>query len=365
MNRRDFIKKTALLGLSSLIPQKIFAAPEVLITKEWNIAIFYPSHCASPLIFALMKGWFKEAGVKVKLVNFESMPKLFMTFQRDKDKFIAAQVPAPMVVIHSAKKMINNEPPLIALGVLGVHGSALLVREDSNIHHPRAMRNKKIATPAVGVIHNLLMRILLEKYGIRLPGDVQLVELNLGQVISKFQHKEVDAILFPEPIPSLAESLINTRNIISTQFIWKNHPCCFLTTLRHHYDNERNLIEAITTVLAKSARYINPPNRREELIAILKNSPYHQANLTNEVLKKAFRPGRSDFDPYIFKSTALLLIDSLKKFGLIPRIYDSKAILDAVFMGDIMKTAYKNLNYPLPQSDYRYEVLMGEVKIYS
>lgn len=81
-----------------------------------------------------MKGWFKEAGVKVKLVNFESMPKLFMTFQRDKDKFIAAQVPAPMVVIHSAKKMINNEPPSIALGVLGVHCSALLVREDSNIH---------------------------------------------------------------------------------------------------------------------------------------------------------------------------------------------------------------------------------------
>lgn len=34
MNRRDFIKKTALLGLSSLIPQKIFAAPEVLITKS-------------------------------------------------------------------------------------------------------------------------------------------------------------------------------------------------------------------------------------------------------------------------------------------------------------------------------------------
>lgn len=365
MNRRAFLRYLGLTSVYPFISKHGFSSPVVYIPKEWNLAVYYPSHCASPIIFAHLKNWFKDAGIRIRLVNFESIPRLVLTFQREKEKFIAGQIPASMLVMQASKKLVNNEPPLIVLSVLGVHGSALLVRTDSQIMHPRDLKGKRVGSPAPGVIHNLLLRVFLEKYNIKLQRDVQIIELTLDQAVPKFQQREIDAILFPEPITSLAEFTVNTRNVISTQFIWKNHPCCLLSTHQQHVEKERNLLRDINAVIIRSERYINPAIRRDELIATLKQSPFHKPYLTDEIMKRAFRPGRSDFDPYIYKSTMLLLVDLLKYYNMIPKIYDSKILVDSIFNIDLLKESYRALNIPIPQNDYRYEILLGEVRTYS
>lgn len=105
-----------------------------------------------------------------------------------------------------------------------------MVTAKSGIQHPKDLKNKRIATPSSGVIHYLLMRLFLEKYKLDFKRDTILVDLPLNEVLTKVTKNEVDAVIFPEPMPSLVEDNVKIQNLISTQFIWKNHPCSALAT---------------------------------------------------------------------------------------------------------------------------------------
>ncbi|MCI0469918.1 MAG: ABC transporter substrate-binding protein, partial [Nitrospirae bacterium] len=79
MNRRQFLKKSAVVIANSALiglPAKLNASPAVQTKKEVRIGIYGASHCAAPLIFAEQKGYFKQEGIKVKLINYPNMPSL-------------------------------------------------------------------------------------------------------------------------------------------------------------------------------------------------------------------------------------------------------------------------------------------------
>lgn len=356
-HRRKVLKGLSLISLSCLLPKKSYGAPEILKKTEWPVAIFYPSHCASPIVFASIKKWYAEAGLNIKLVNFPSMPNLVKSFV--KDGFLAAQIPVPLLLMTSIKRILNNEDPILLSSILGVHGSALLVTAKSGINSPRDLKNKKLASPSPGVIHYLLARTFLEKYNLDLNRDTIFMELPLNEVLNKVQKNEVDVVLFPEPYPSLVEYNIATKNLISTQFIWKNHPCCALAIKKSLYDREKEAIKILTSITIKSSYYIDRPNNREELIQELKKSRFHKPELTDKVLQNAFKPGRSDFNPYPYYSMGLIVIDMLQRYKLIPKV-DTNDMVKRIFLTEWVKGIYAELKLPIPSSDYRTEVIMGE-----
>lgn len=358
MHRRAFLKTVGFLSGYSILAKEIKASPEIIKKTEWPVAIFYPSHCASPIILANMRNWYKEAGLNVKLVNFPSMPKLVQTVQ--KEPFLAAQIPTPMLLMLSIKKLLSNEEPFLLLSILGVHGSALLVTAKSGIQHPKDLKNKRIATPSPGVIHYLLIRLFLEKYKLDLKRDTVLVELPLNEVLNKVTKNEVDAVIFPEPFPSLVEDNVKTQNLISTQFIWENHPCCALATKKSLFEREREAIKILTLFTIKAAYYMDQPSHRAEIIQELKKSRFHNPQLSDTILLNAFKPGRSDFNPYPYLSTGYVLVDLLQKYNLIPKVAPEEMV-KKIFQLELVKNIYKELKIPLPNTDSRPEVILGEV----
>lgn len=74
--RRKFVQLggTALttLGLTSGFPSIIAAIPKHVV----KIGIFSPSHCSSPILYADIAGYYKEHGIPVEIIYFDSMSKL-------------------------------------------------------------------------------------------------------------------------------------------------------------------------------------------------------------------------------------------------------------------------------------------------
>lgn len=138
IKRRDFIKNTLLLSsnlaLTSL-PLVSFTTPKINLNKEITIGIFSPSHCAAPLIFAEKKGYFKDEGLSVKLINYPTMTAL----ARDlvSGSIDLGQLTVPLIfAIHTGANPSKLHENLDMSMVLGVHGSNLMVNKDSKIIRP-------------------------------------------------------------------------------------------------------------------------------------------------------------------------------------------------------------------------------------
>ena len=79
--RRSFMKKLGVLaGGSSAAAAGLVNPREVLASiapsREINIGIFGPSHCAAPFVYAKLRGLFKGDNLNVNIVNYPAMPMI-------------------------------------------------------------------------------------------------------------------------------------------------------------------------------------------------------------------------------------------------------------------------------------------------
>lgn len=74
----------------------------------------------------------------------------------------------------------------------------------------------------------------------------------------------------------------------------------------------------------------------------------------------AFKPGRSDFNPYPYYSMGHVLVDLLRKYNLIPKVAPEEMV-KKIFQLELVKNIYKELKIPFPNTDSRPEVILGEV----
>lgn len=126
------------------------------------------------------------------------------------------------------------------------------------------------------------------------------------------------------------------------------------------YDREREAIKILTLFTINAAYYIDQPSHRAEIIQELKKSRFHNPQLSDTILLNAFKPGKSDFNPYPYYSMGHVLVDLLQKYNLIPKV-PSGDMVKKIFQLELVKNIYKELKIPLPNTDSRPEVILGEV----
>jgi hypothetical protein len=72
-------------------------------------------------------------------------------------------------------------------------------------------------------------------------------------------------------------------------------------------------------------------------------------------------PGRSDFDPFPFQSSARVLLDVMKKQGIIDRSIASGQTTRETFLSDFSRQILTELKAPrIPAANNRTEILMNE-----
>lgn len=369
-DRRLFIKKaggfvvttSAILSPEIFISNKSFA---ITGRRTINIGVFGPSHCSTPIICAKLLNNFGEAGLKVNLTNYTAMPMIAKDLVSGKLDF--GQLIVPLVfAIHTGRNPLGLKEPMSICQIVGTNGAALMVKKDSGITSPENFKGKIMANHSKLSVHYLINRMFLETYGLDFQNDVHFKVINLNDAVNVMQKGEVDTFVLPEPKNAAVETQGIGDVYLLSKYIWPNHPCCSLVTRTELYQQERELVADVTRAVTKSGLFANQPDKREVIIDTLQSDPNFQFDtIPKEVLKKAFTPGRSDFYPFPYQSTAMLIIEIMKKYNLLDADLDARKTAREVFLSGLSRQVMLELGVDPPDKDFRVEKILGTLKNYT
>lgn len=361
MKRRSFIKHSLLATASYAFegfPYVSFATPLNRQRANTRIGIFAPSHCAAPLIFAEHKGYFSDSGVKVELINYPTMSALARDLTAGGIDFGQLTVPLAFAITTGVNPLGFHHPLVLPM-ILGVHGSNLMVRKDSGISQPADFKNKTIATHTKLTVHYLLVRLYLQRNGIDTEKDVNMSIVKLNDLTEALNQGNIDAFMMPEPINALAEETGQAHTYILNQFIWRYHPCCGLTSRKDFFTKQdRNRMVNLVSAITRASLYINKERNREELVSALKKSSYGFELIPRKVIDMAFAFSRSQFYPFPYQSTAVLLLKMMRDYSLLPSI-DVKSTAQEVFLSNFMRECLAGIGKKAPRKNYRPEIVLG------
>ena len=367
--RRGFIQTVGGLLLSSsavgaglIEPGSVFAAPSKRVI---NIGTFGPSHCAAPFVYTQMKGLFKAEKLRVNLINYQTMPGIAKDLANGKLDFGQLVVPLALAM-HSGAKPFNTKTPLVITQIAGTNGSALIVRNGSGIDGPKDFKGATVASHSRLAVNYLINMMFLESNRLNYKKDVKFKLVGLQEMVPAMQKGEIDAFIMPEPTNALAEHKGIGRVKLLSKYLWWNHPCCSLVSRKELFDKEKELVTSVTRMMTKGGLMINEQETRGETVDFLRStSKYRYEKVPRQVLVRAFVPGRADFYPFPFQSSALVIIDIMKKHKLLPRNVNDKRLAREVFQSDLSRKIMTELGATPPESDFRAEKILGKVKTFA
>jgi nitrate/nitrite transport system substrate-binding protein len=367
VTRRDFLKGVGSLVVSgSLFSAGVITPGSVFAVGGRKLAVgtFGPSHCAATFIYPKVSGLVREGGLDLSLVNYPDMASIARDLAGGRIEMGQLVVPLAFA-LHAGAKPFTQRTEVVIPMIAGINGSALMVRKGSGIVKPEDFKGKTTANHSPLAVNHLLNMMFLESNGLNPDRDVKIRQIELSKVIDAIGRGEIDAFLMPEPVDALAEHRGFASVYLLSKYIWPNHPCCALVCRRDFFEKNTETVAAVTKVMTKGALTINAQETRKETVELLHKTPgYGYDKMPLEVLSKAFTPGRADFSPFPYQSSALIIIDIMKRHGLLPTSADDGRLAREVFLSDFSRKIMAGIGATPPESDFRAEKILGKVKTF-
>jgi nitrate/nitrite transport system substrate-binding protein len=340
--RRQFVKQTAITmaGMALLSPSKIFAQP-----KSIKIAIYAPSHCALPAVHAFHDELLKKNGVNAELVYCKGMPDILQKLVTGDVDF--AQLMSPMVFRMHFGKMKLPQTQLAVLQVLGTNGGVLGISTKARINKVQDLAGKRIGVHSPLMIHNIILMLMLEKYGID-QKKIHILTIPMNQIKDAIVQEKIDGFILPEPLPTFMEAQHVVKSLLLTRMFWQNHPCCLLTAKKTFFEKNQQLAQDVSRAIMISGLELDNIVYRKQSIEKVHtySTPYKDIPL--ELLQKAFMSRRSDFFPYPFLSAGYVIVEQMKKSGLLPETIHSQSTVQDIFQADFAMNIIKQAALKVP-----------------
>ncbi len=367
--RRELLKQTGKIILACALPtlpgfRPGLARAELGRRRPVTVGIFTPSHCAAPYLLAQTKGFFKDEGLVVELRRYSSNAQMAEELSGGRLDF--AQLVTPMVfAMHTGAKPFKAATPMVVVQITGTNGGALMIGNHSNISGPADFAGKSVAIHSKLMVHYLLFMLFLESYGLDPRKDINFQSLELDKLVGALRDGKADAIIMPEPSNAIIEEHDYGKVYLLTKNIWPNHPCCSLVATKRNFVGNREQVKAFSRALTLGALAANEPDRRDELVDVLRRqTAFGYDGLSRPLLQRAFTPGRSDFQPFPYQSSARLIIEIMKRHELLDARVDAKALASEVFLSGLSREVMRELGAAPPDSDHRVEKILGRMKDY-
>jgi NitT/TauT family transport system substrate-binding protein len=179
--------------------------------KDYTVRIGYlPLTANLPLFVALEKGFFKEAGISVVTMKFESSNQMVDALVTGR---IDVETAASSSVTVTVGQKLADKIHIFMLNAFTPDDflSCLLVKKDSAIMSPKNLEGKRIGV-FPGSTMRMYTEIILQSLGVK-PADI--IQLPPPTQLGALETGSVDAVMTLEPTGTLAETNGIARKLIA------------------------------------------------------------------------------------------------------------------------------------------------------
>ena len=365
MTRRTFIKKTSMITgaacMMGSLPMSGIRKASASGAGKIKIGVIAPSHCALPVLDAYHGGIYKRNGIDVEIVYKPDISDIAAGLMSG--DLQAGQLISPVFFAMNAGSgpFKGKATPLVTAQVAGTNGGVLLVAKHSTIKSPKDLKGKKIGVHSPLMVHNLLFNTLLTRHKINPASDLTIKKINMKDLIPALKSGEIDAFINPEPLGTFAKGKGVARELMITKKLWFKHPCCIVSVRRDFYEKDPDMVQALYMSSIESGLMLNNVKTRNTHIdKIHKNSkPY--SRFPAKAMKKAFMPGRSDFDPFPYQSSGKAILTMMKEFKMMPASANTDEMVSRAFLSNVSRKLIVSAGGKAPAKNSRTEKIVGKI----
>jgi NitT/TauT family transport system substrate-binding protein len=171
------------------------------------------------------------------------------------------------VGITPALQGISQGMPIKVVAAVNLDGSGIVVDPQANITNTTDLRGKKVATPGVSSIQQVLLLYQLNKYNMT-SKDLDILSINIFMLPSTLTSKKIDAYIAYEPYVSIAPYR-NTGNVLMySDQIMPGHPCCVIVARQDFIDQHPDQLQKFLEIHNNTTKFvINNKNVTAQLIS--------------------------------------------------------------------------------------------------
>jgi NitT/TauT family transport system substrate-binding protein len=150
----------------------------------------------------------------------------------------------------------NRVARATVLAQVNTEGSAIMVKKGSTIKEPADLSGKTIAIPGHSTVQDFLLQKALRKFKVD-PKKVSIIVLKPPEMIGALKTDQIDAFIAWEPYPAKAQTMGVGEVLLTSNQIWKNHPCCVLVSDDGFRNRQPQNVEGLVKAHVEATRFIN------------------------------------------------------------------------------------------------------------
>lgn len=209
---------------------------------------YLPTDHSAALLVAKHNKTYENNGLNVKPVQISTGSNIV-------DAVASGDVDIGYVGITPAMQGISKGIPIKVVGSVNMVGSGIVVQPNSTITSPADLKGKKIATPGVSSIQQVLLVYELQKYNIT-QKDVDLISMNVFNIPSALAAKKVDAYISYEPFVSISPYRNIGQVLMYSDEIIEDHPCCVIIAREDFINQNPQELSKFLEIHKNSTEYV-------------------------------------------------------------------------------------------------------------
>ena len=200
---------------------------------------------------ALEKGLYKKNGVDVEVAGiFKAGPEEMSAFAAGAlDMGYVGEAPATTAVA-------NGVAQATVLAQVNTEGSAIVVGKNAPEKGIRDLIEKKVAIPGHSTVQDFLLKKALVRFNVD-PKKIRIIVLKPPEMIGALKTGQNDAFIAWEPYPAKARTMGVGRNLLTSNEIWKDHPCCVLAVNNRFLAERPQDARAVVKAHVEATDFIN------------------------------------------------------------------------------------------------------------
>jgi len=295
ISRRHLLKLAGAASAATAVPAWVHA--QARDVKSVTIAVGgKPLFYYLPLSIAELRGYFKDEGLDVNIVDFAGGSKALQAVVGGSADVVSGAFEHPINLQNRGQFyrsfVLQCRAPMI---VLGVSTTTM-----ANYKTPADLKGKKIGVSAPGSSTNMMASFFLAQHGLK-PSDVSFIGVGVGAgAITALRTGQIDAISNVDPVISTLTKdgslkvISDTRTLAEARSVFGgNMPAASLYTSQAFIDRNPNTTQALANAIVRADKWIQAASN-DEIAALV---PQHYLLGDVDLYKLALQGNREALSP--------------------------------------------------------------------